>query len=82
MNYLYDTFRQSALEQLIKRPKLLVWDEVCMSNKHLPECLIAVRGIYSCDLPFGGKVMVFRGDLVRYPQELSMDREPKWLLPV
>ena len=34
--------KQSALAQLIKRTKLLVWDEACMSNKHVLSVLIAV----------------------------------------
>ena len=43
--------------------KLLVWDEACMPNKHVAECLDhSLRNICSCDLPFGGKVVVFGGD--------------------
>ena len=60
--------KQSALAQLIKRTKLLVWDEACMSNKHVAECVDrSLRDICSCDLPFGGKVMVFGGDFRQIP---------------
>ena len=60
--------KQSALAQLIKRTKLLVWDEACMSNKHVAECVDrSLRDICSCDLPFGGKVMVFGGDFLQIP---------------
>ena len=30
--------KQSALAPLIKRSKLLIWDEACMSNKHVAVC--------------------------------------------
>ena len=55
--------KQSALARLIKTMKLLVWDEACMSNKHVAECVDrSFRDIYSCDLPFDGKLVVFGGD--------------------
>ena len=34
--------KQSSLAQLIKRTRFLVWDEACMSNKHIAGVLIAV----------------------------------------
>ena len=72
MSYLFVTFRNrvlhSALAQLIKRTKLLVWDEACMSNKHVAECVDrSLRDICSCDLPFGGKVIVFGCDFRQIP---------------
>ena len=55
--------KQSALAQLIKLTKPLKWDEACMSNKHVAEFVNrSLRDIFSCDLPFGGKVMVLGGD--------------------
>ena len=34
-----------------------------MSHKHVAECMDrTLRDLCSCDLPFGGKVMVFGGD--------------------
>ena len=39
-----------------------------MSNKHVAECVDrSLRDICSCDLPFGGKVMVFGGDFGQIP---------------
>ena len=58
-----DISKQSALARLLKRAKLLVWDEACMSSKYVTECVDrSLRDICSCDLPFGGKVIVFGGD--------------------
>ena len=58
-----DISKQSALARLLKRAKLLVWDEACMSSIYVIECVDrSLRDICSCDLPFGGKVIVFGGD--------------------
>ena len=39
-----------------------------MSNKHVAECVDrSLRDICSCDLPFGGKVMVLGGDFRQIP---------------
>ena len=39
-----------------------------MPNKHVAECVDrSLRDICSCDLPFGGKVMVFGGDFRQIP---------------
>ena len=39
-----------------------------MSNKHVAECVDhSLRDICSPDIPFGGKVMVFGGDLRQIP---------------
>ena len=55
--------KQSSLALLIRRTNLLVWDEVCMSNKHVAECVDrSLRDICSSGKPFGGKVVVFGGD--------------------
>ena len=55
--------KQSVLARLIQRASLLVWDEAPMSHKHVAECMDrTLRDLCSCDLPFGGKVMVFGGD--------------------
>ena len=59
--------KQSVLARLIQRANLLVWDEAPMSHKHVAECMDqTLRDLCSCDLPFGGKVMVFGGDFVRF----------------
>ena len=52
--------KQSVLAGLIQRASLLVWDEAPISHKHVAECMDrTLRDLCSCDLPFGGKVMVF-----------------------
>ena len=38
--------KQSALAQLIKTMKLLLWDEACMSNKHVAECVDRSLGTF------------------------------------
>ena len=60
--------KQSSLAQLIRRTNLLVWDEACMSNKHVAECVDrSLRDICSSGIPFGGKVVVFGGDFRQIP---------------
>ena len=60
--------KQSALAKLIMRTHLLVWDEAYMSNKFVAECVDrSLRDLCSCDLPFGGKVMVFGGNFRQIP---------------
>ena len=55
--------KQSALAKLVHRAKLLVWDEAPMVHRHGAECIDrTLRDICSCELPFGGKVIVFGGD--------------------
>ena len=54
--------KQSVLARLIQRASLLVWDEAPMSHKHVDECMDqTLRDLCSCDLPFGGKDIVFGG---------------------
>ena len=60
--------KQSSSAQLIKRTNLLVWDIVCMSNKHVAECVDrSLRDICCSGIPFGGKVVVFGGDFRQIP---------------
>ena len=60
--------KQSSLAQLIRRTNLLVWDEACMSNKHVAECVNrSLRDICSSGIPFGGKAVVFGGDFRQIP---------------
>ena len=55
--------KQSSLARLIQRSTLLVWDEAPMAHKNVAECMDrTLRDLCSCDLPFGGKVIVFGGD--------------------
>ena len=60
--------KQSDLAALLKVSSLIIWDEVTMSHKHGIEAvdrllrdLMSSPG-YKCDIPFGGKVVIFSGD--------------------
>ena len=51
--------KQTVLARLIQRAKLLVWDEVPMTHRFAAECIYrSLRDLCSCDLPFGGNVIV------------------------
>ncbi|XP_039789046.1 ATP-dependent DNA helicase PIF1-like [Panicum virgatum] len=54
---------QSKVAQLIRRASLIIWDEVAMTKRQAVEALDrSLRDIMGCDMPFGGKVMLFGGD--------------------
>lgn len=53
---------QSRVAQL-RRASLIIWDEVAMTKRQAVEALDrSLRDIMGCDMPFGGKVMLFGGD--------------------
>ncbi|KAK1424399.1 hypothetical protein QVD17_19728 [Tagetes erecta] len=59
----------SDLARLLKETSLIIWDEAPMVHKHGFEALdrslkdiFRTEGNSSCDLPFGGRVIVFGGD--------------------
>jgi PIF1-like helicase/DNA helicase Pif1-like protein len=59
----------SPLADLIKRAKLIIWDEAPMTHKHCFEALDrSLRDVIRCpngkpsELSFGGKVVIFGGD--------------------
>ena len=55
--------KQTALAMSIQRTSILVWDEAPMIHSHAVECIDrTLRDLCSCDIPFGGKVIVFGGD--------------------
>jgi ATP-dependent DNA helicase PIF1 len=55
--------KQGGTAELLRRASLLIWDEVAMTNRLAVECLDrSLQDIMNCELPFGGKVMVFGGD--------------------
>ncbi|XP_022897839.1 ATP-dependent DNA helicase PIF4-like [Olea europaea var. sylvestris] len=55
--------KQSSLGQLLQMTKLIVWDEPPMINRCAFEALDKMlKDITECELPFGGKVVVFGGD--------------------
>ncbi|XP_022023789.1 uncharacterized protein LOC110924055 [Helianthus annuus] len=48
---------------LLKKTKLIIWDEAPMNHKHAFEALDrTLKDIFKCEMTFGGKVMVFGGD--------------------
>ena len=54
---------QSPLAELIRRARLIVWDEAPMAHRHLLEALDrTLRDVVGSDQPFGGKVLVLGGD--------------------
>jgi hypothetical protein len=55
--------KQSDTTDLLHREALIIWDEVAMTKRQSVEILdISLQDIMGCELPFGGKVMVFGGD--------------------
>ena len=59
--FVCNIYKQSALATLIKSAKLLVRDEAPMIHRHATECIDRSFGeLCSCDLPLGGKVIVWR----------------------
>nr|XP_027071785.1 uncharacterized protein LOC113696591 [Coffea arabica] len=65
--------KQSAMSQLIKSAKLIIWDEAAMAKKYAIESLDRfLRDLLSCDHIFGGKIIVFGGD---FRQTLPVVRE-------
>ncbi|XP_060194098.1 uncharacterized protein LOC132623363 [Lycium barbarum] len=55
--------KQSGAAKLIRKAKLLIWDEVPMAKRQTIETVDrSFRDIMDIDKPFAGKVMVFGGD--------------------
>ena len=62
-NYVCNFTKQSGTAELLREASLIIWDEVAMTRRQAVETLDRLlRDITGCDLPFGGKVMVFGGD--------------------
>jgi hypothetical protein len=60
---IYKFSKQSDIADLLCRATLIVWDEVAMAKRQSIETLDrSLQDIIGCELPFGGKVMVFGGD--------------------
>jgi ATP-dependent DNA helicase PIF1 len=52
--------KQGGTVELLRRASPLIWDEVAMTNRLAVECLDrSLQDTMNCELPFGGKVMVF-----------------------
>ncbi|XP_072088052.1 ATP-dependent DNA helicase RRM3-like [Arachis hypogaea] len=55
--------KQLDLAKLIRQTTAIIWDEAPMANKESVQSLDrTLRDILANDMPFGGKVMVIRGD--------------------
>ena len=55
--------KQSGTAELLRRAALVIWDEVAMTKRQALETLDrTLQDIMGCNQPFGGKVMLFRGD--------------------
>ncbi|XP_027122092.2 uncharacterized protein [Coffea arabica] len=55
--------KQSAISQLIKTTKLIIWDEAAIAKKYAIESFDRLlRDLLNCDQIFGGKIIVFGGD--------------------
>ncbi|XP_039797881.1 uncharacterized protein LOC120662887 [Panicum virgatum] len=55
--------KQSGTTELLRKTSLIIWDEIAMTKRQAVEALDrSLRDIMSCDMPFGGKIMLFGGD--------------------
>ena len=64
---------QSTVAQLLRRAKVVLWDEAAMGNKHHLDALDrSLRDFMQNDEPFGGKIIVLGGD---YRQTLPIQRK-------
>jgi ATP-dependent DNA helicase PIF1 len=55
--------KQSDMTDLLRRVALIIWDKVAMTKRQSVETLDrSLQDIMGCELPFGGKVMVFGGN--------------------
>ena len=59
----YSKQYRCARYQILKRAKLIIWDEATMSSKLIVHAVDrALRDIMGNDRPFGGKLVIFGGD--------------------
>ncbi|XP_039778356.1 ATP-dependent DNA helicase PIF2-like [Panicum virgatum] len=62
-NFVCNFTKQSGTAELLCEASLIIWDEVAMARRQAVETLDrSLQDITGCDLPFGGKIMVFGGD--------------------
>jgi ATP-dependent DNA helicase PIF1 len=49
--------------ELLRQARLIIWDEASMTKRQAAEALDrTLQDITDCNMPFGGRVMVFGGD--------------------
>jgi hypothetical protein len=59
---IYKFSKQSDTTNLLHRATLIIWNEVAMTKRQSLETLDrSLQDIIGCELPFGGRVMVFGG---------------------
>ena len=59
----YSKNPNNALYQILKRAKILLWDEATMSDKHILHTIDrCLQDIMNNNKPFGGKLVIFGGD--------------------
>ena len=55
--------KQSGTTALLHTSSLIIWDEVAVTGRQVVETLDrSLQDVMGCNQPFGGKVIVFRGD--------------------
>jgi hypothetical protein len=55
--------KQSDTADLLRRAALIIWDKIAMTKRQSVETLDrSLQDIMGCELPLGGKVIVFGGD--------------------
>ncbi|XP_072015014.1 ATP-dependent DNA helicase pif1-like [Amphiura filiformis] len=81
---------QSHLAALIRRTKVIVWDEIMATHRHAVECVDrTMQDLRNSEQPFGGCIALFGGDtrqilpVVRHGSEAaimdsSIKRSPLW----
>ena len=61
--------KNSHKADVLKKAKLIIWDEAPMTHRHTLELVDRfLHDLMDSNLPFGSKVMVLGGDLIRFYQ--------------
>ena len=74
--------KHKDIADMLRRSSLIVWDEVTLSHKHAIETVDRLlRDVMStpnqrCEVPFGGKVVLFSGDFRQILPVIPLGSEP------
>jgi len=74
--------KHKDIADMLRKSSLIVWDEVTLSHKHAIETVDRLlRDIMStphqrCEIPFGGKVVLFSGDFRQILPVIPLGNEP------